>query len=157
MTPRDIELVSVVEDEVPHQTRIPAPSRTASEYCADRAARCHPGRTPVQRPGAAIGALSCPYLYGADAGRPDDRSVAAEVLVQVHPDGIPILEQNRDPISRISDPCSSFAPVRCTTVQSRRKTRSPTEPVYAGQRAICMPFIQVELRGLEPLTLTLPV
>lgn len=25
------------------------------------------------------------------------------------------------------------------------KTRSPAEPVYAGQRAICMPFIQVDL------------
>jgi len=36
------------------------------------------------------------------------------------------------------------------------KTRSPANLVYAGQRAIRMLYEIVELRGLEPLTLTLP-
>jgi hypothetical protein len=36
------------------------------------------------------------------------------------------------------------------------ETRSPAEPVYAGQRAFLMLYPIVELRGLEPLTLTLP-
>ncbi len=61
------------------------------------------------------------------------------------------------PVSGHSRPGSRFTPVSEPQSTVDEQTRSPADQVIPGQRAIHVLYQIVELRGLEPLSFTLPV
>jgi hypothetical protein len=80
-----------------------------------------------------------------------------KIPVDNHPVGRQILENPLTLSRGDQHQFSRFSPVWRPLSKVDQKRRSPAEPVCAGQRAIRIPYSRVELRGLEPLTLTLPV
>src|ERR1051325_10196069 len=82
---------------------------------------------------------------------------AAKIFIGTTRPGYCDLEHNADNISCGATACSRSAPARPPQSTVDEKARSPATCITAGQRASLVLHQIVELRGLESLTLTLPV